>query len=136
MTCVWRGIIKLLGISEINKVLGTHFHDKIAPKKFVKALQNKNIHVNDVKHNGKILTEMEINENFNSIREIDIKKVGDGYYFSGFEPVLFLISHLFGYDIKHIFCEIPIEYAILPAKGKLIFGATKTHFYPIKKDIY
>jgi len=135
MTCFWKGIINLLDVGEMNKILDTHFNRKPPPKKFVKALKKKNIQVFTIKHNNIQLTQKETEDNYNSINEIKPTDIGNGYLCSGFEPVLFLISYLFGYTIKHIFNKIEIIYNNPNSKGELVFGSTTTHFYSIEKHI-
>ena len=133
MACFWKGILYLLNVTEINHILGTHFAYMPQPKEFVEALKANNMQTIDIKHNNINLTGKEIIENFEHIKALDSKTVYDGYLCSGFEPVLFLISQLFGYNIKHIFCDVPIYYTHPEPKGELIFGSNESHFYSISK---
>jgi hypothetical protein len=136
MACFWEGILSLLDTKEINKILKKDFKTKPHPKKFVKALKKYNKYVNDIKHNNMPLTQIEIKENFNRIASISPNESGNGYLCSGFEPVFFLISHLFGYNIKHVFCEHLILYDHQNSKGELVFGSNSTHFYSIQKKMF
>ena len=136
MTCFWKGILYLLDVQEINVILGTKYQKQISPKQFVTALKKKNIKVNNIKHNDHILKTHEVDDNLDRINMIDPKYLSDGYLCSGFEPIFFLISHLFRYNIKHEYCGTLITYTNSDAKGELIFGSNRFHFYPIKKDLY
>lgn len=144
MTCFWSGILNLLDLQELNHVFGTTHKSKLSPKSFVKLLKRKNILVNDVKHNNTNITINEINENFERITEINVNEIFNGYLCSAFEPVLFLICHLFSYDIEHIFdisyleyCDKSIiTYTSSKSKGKLMFKSNHRHFEAIKKEIY
>ena len=136
MTCFWSGIIRLLDYREINKVLDTNFLSTPPERLFIRALKAKNINVTTIKHNGNNLEYNQIKENFEHIKSINIKQIGKGYLCSGCEPVLFLISYLFGYDIKHIINDTAIYYAHPNPIGKLTFGSNSIHFYPIRKHFW
>jgi len=136
MACFWQGIINLLDLSEMNLIFKTNFHRKPLPKKFIKFLIKNNIHINDIKHNNKNLSANEILENYEHIKLINYKKIGNGYLCSTSDPILFLICHLFEYNIKHDFCGTEIFYDHPNPKGLLIFGSNSTHFYSVDKILY
>ena len=144
MTCFWEGILNLLDLEELNYVFQTNHKLKPSPKDFVKLLKRKNTLVTHIKHNNNNISENEARENFERINEIDIKQIGDGYLCSTFEPVLFLISYLFQYEIKYIFdCPfyehlgvINTIYTCQNSKGELKFKSNSKHFESVGKELY
>lgn len=135
MACFWKGILNLLDLKELNLVFELKLDSKPRPKHFIKYLKKYNCNVAYIKHNGALISEKEAIEHFNRIKSIKPKESGDGYLCSGCEPVFFLISHLFRYNIKHVFCENTILYTHPNPKGELVFGSNPKHFYSIEKVI-
>lgn len=141
MTCFWNGILSLLDLNELNSVLNRTWRQNPHPKKFIKALKKYNVPVSTIKHNGNILRESEVRDNFKTIKSLDPNQCGEGYLCSGCEPVFFLICYLFNYDIEHMIRDglnndVFIQYTHPSSKGKLKFGSSTRHFYSIEKNMY
>ena len=106
MTCFWDGLINALGEPLLKQVLKCTIKKKItSPKKFVKALKQKNEPTKDVEWNGPPMTEefreKFLEENRKFIKEFDVDSIDDGYYCRADDPFLFLVSQLFGVTIEH-----------------------------------
>jgi hypothetical protein len=91
MSCFWIGILSALGLDTSNKYIQT----------FIYYIKKNNTKTPDVLWNDTALTEKQLDENFQAINELDETNFGNGYLCSTFEPVLFLVSHLFSRSIYH-----------------------------------
>lgn len=63
-------------------------------------LKNKNKLTKNALCNGEKITEKQMKENFEHIKDYDISTINNGYFCSTFDPFLFLISEL--YEVKVI----------------------------------
>ena len=99
MTCVWEGISDKL-----------HLHMK--PSKLLSYIKHNNVITSDVLCNGVVLSELQLHENFNRIKNLDKKKIGHGYDCSACDPLLCLICKLYKVTIVHDFCGNIIKYTI------------------------
>jgi len=108
MTCVWDSLIK--GLKNHMKSIKLKDNIKITPINFVCGLKQNNTRVRDILINNTPLTEQEIEENFEAIRELNVKKINDGYYCSTSDPVLILVCHLFKCSINHHYNKLIIHY--------------------------
>lgn len=124
MTCVWVGI--LAGLE--NKMFPNGV--KPTPLNFVKFLKEHNIRTKhvivcsdqmasgsddilpDFMKDGK-LSESQIEENFESIKEFDPNTIDDGYYCSTCDPFLILICEIFKINILHNYCGNMIKYTYI-----------------------
>lgn len=136
MTYFWKGILDLLDVEELNHVFQGNYKSKLLPKNFVKLLKQKNVPIINIQYNSMSISDDKVEENFNKIKEINPREVYNNYSCSIFEPIFFLISHLFSYDIIHNYNGYHITYTCPIAKGKLKYGSHSNYFYSIRKELY
>lgn len=116
MTCFWDGIIQSLIKNNIipnNNKNATHF---------VSYLKKHNIKTIDVSVNNIPLTDKQLQENYDSVNQLNLNNIRHGYLCSTFDPFLFLISQLFQVDIQHNYCGHNIYYKYnLPKNSKILY---------------
>ena len=133
MTCFWDGILNLLTTQEINTVFRTNYTGKTSVQDFINGLQQNNIQTPDVIHQGTSVSTKQTLENITAIQCISPGAASGGYDCSSADPVLFLISQLFNYNITHVYNNVSIYYSIPAAKGTLTFGSNTNHFWSISR---
>ena len=127
MTCFWDAIISSLNKEDFT-ILGQS--NKPSIKDFIKLLLLKNVKVDNVKWNDKILTQKEIEEHFEAIKSYTIDNITSGHLTSICDSFLLLICQLLRLNIVHYFLEHKILYSnIHKTRKTLVFGSTKSHFY-------
>ena len=138
MTCFWDGLINALngkksgGIPIFVKFMGYPNHVRPTPTNFIQFLKNKNIKTTDVLWNNKYLTERELDEGFQSIKELDINTIRKGYFCSSCDPFLLLISQVFQVNINHKLCGNLIEYKYKYSTSDTLtleVGSNTSHFW-------
>ena len=105
MTCFWRGVLTAL-----NKRIFVYKINNPKPREFISVLKLNAIKTKDVLWNGNSLTEKELNENLQGIKELNINEINRGYDCSTCDPYLLLICQLFKVHINHDFNGARIEY--------------------------
>ena len=96
MSCYWDTLIKNIKKKDIDIILKLQ---NIQPTTFAKALKEKNKLVNTITCNDDKITEQQQKENFEHIKDYDIKTVSNGYCCSTCDPFLILISDIFSITI-------------------------------------
>ena len=126
MTCVPDGIIQSLTSEEFEKI---NLKKPISARSFMKAIKEHNKPTVNVMVQDKILTQKELNENVNRIREIDLNNLNNGYLCSSHEPLLNLICELFEVDINMNFNGSQVKYRNISNSTRVIdYSCSKTHF--------
>ena len=127
MTCFWDAIISSLNKEDFT-ILGQS--NKPSIKDFIKLLLLKNVKVDNVKWNDKILTQKEIEEHFEAIKSYTIDNITSGHLTSICDSFLLLICQLLRLNIVHYFLKHKILYSnIQKTRKTLVFGSNKSHFY-------
>jgi hypothetical protein len=128
MTCFWDGLIKAID-NKAFQVIG--YRRKPSPKQFVSLLKNHNRKTRSVICNGEYLTNKQLNENYQAIKELDINRIHNGYYCSTFDPFLFLVSELFLLDIYHKYNRTCIIYQNIRNRhnNKIKVFSNRSHFW-------
>lgn len=117
MTCVWDGIIQALKI-------------KTTPQEFAYLIKKNNKKTPNITWNNETLTEKQLEENYERIKEIDISKIRHGYYCSCFEPLIFLVCELFNVSAIHNYDGNKIYYTNKNNPRKiLLFYSDSGHFW-------
>ena len=112
MSCFWKGILNGIDLDHFRTIFPQYKKDwKPRPTDFVYLLKDNVKPTYNVKCNGKALTDNEIKENIEWIKNIDPTRISDGYYCSTCDPVLLLISEIFKMDIIHHYKENTIIYS-------------------------
>jgi hypothetical protein len=122
-----------LGHQRIRIVFGKDIKKKISPTKFIELLKVKNTKTVNIRWNSKDLTQKEYDENYESIKSLDVNLINDGYNCSVCDPFLFLVAELFEINIQFNFNGIKVLYLnkkVLPdnQKSTLRFHSNSGHF--------
>jgi hypothetical protein len=100
MTCFWDGLISALGDKQISEILNVKIKKKsIKPIKFVEKLKENNKMTENVTWNEQKLTEQEMKENYERVKELDTDIINKGYLCAASDPFLFLVCELFEINI-------------------------------------
>ena len=97
MTCFWDSIRNKLNINDTNREFIL----------YLKKSNTKNISVN---WNSAELTEKQLDENFEHIKNFDENKINDGYDCSICDPFLILVCELYNINIFHNFNGYEMKY--------------------------
>ena len=141
MSCVWDGILKALYTDYYScqdkelkyKIMNLNVYT------LVQLLKYNNIPSDKVLwktlDNHCILTERQIEENYNSIKQIDEKSINNGYDCSSCEPVFFLLCTIFKVNIIHNYNGVVIHYVYQDEQNgrkNYEFGSNNNHFWFIQ----
>ena len=113
MTCVWNSLIA--GIpNEIfqDLKLGKCRNKKrrATPEQFVTYLKNKATKISSVKINDEGLSQKQVEENYEHVKNFDTNSIHKGYYCSACDPFLILVCGLFNCSINHHYLDTVINY--------------------------
>ena len=118
MTCVWNGLIKGLKL-------------KIKPVELLKIVKDKATKTPNILWNGQKLTDQELDENLERIKNIE--NINQGYDCSTCDPLLFLICHLYNVNIHHKFMNHVMKYEHdTDSNTVLQVESNKGHFWFVK----
>jgi len=126
MTCFWDGILGSLTQEDFETTFG--IERKPNNIDFVKLLQKSNKHTENVKWNNTVLTNKELEENYEHIKDYDINTMNQGYLCSTCDPFLLLTSEIFSVNIYHKYCGNVMQYITLQSKKTLYFSSNRGHF--------
>ena len=131
-TCVWQSLLQ--GLKGDLKKLG------ISPNKKNKAglvnalvhkLKQNNQKVSDIIVNNTELTDQQVNENFEAIKEI--KNINDGYLCSTCDPMLILVCKLFNCNIKHKYLSHMVHYENSDANFEMELRSSLGHMVFVRR---
>lgn len=125
MTCFWLGLIKALTPQKIKNTLNC----QPKPVPFIQKLKELNTKDISVKWQNTPLSEKQLEENFEHIRDYKIQTVSAGYWCSTCDPFLILICHIFKVNIAHRFNNTMINYTINEPKTTLRTHSNRGHFW-------
>jgi hypothetical protein len=123
MTCFWRGLQAGLDSSRIDDT------------EFARRLQAANRRTYDVYWNGAPLEKKASDENFEHVRDYDLRHIGDGYDCSTCDPFILLFCQIHSCDVVHDYCGTQITYSNIADSTKTInIISTETHlsFHSVK----
>ena len=132
MACFWTGILNALNTATLNTFIHKPYNDpKPQPFEFVNILKSHNVKTHSVLWNGMELSEKELEENFDHIKNYDPKNINDGYDCSTCEPFLLLVAQLFNVNITHNYNGNIIKYRIKNNQGihELKVRSNRGHFW-------
>jgi len=119
MTCFWDGIINGLK-PKMNRL------------EFMAYLKEKNVPVEDVKWQGKLLSKKIQAEFVEAVKDYNVKQAPGGYWCSSCDYNLVLICHLYKINIIHMYNKniIKYEYAGKTHSGvEYTFESNTAHFW-------
>ena len=138
MACFWNGILKQLRQNKQNLPLLLQPIPN-SPSTFVKFIQSNNVKATNVEVNGIRLTEQQINETQDAIKNgYSPNKVNSGTLVSTFDPVLILLCQLSEMNINHKYMNNNIQYTYIKSEQKnnktispftMNFGSNSGHFW-------
>ncbi len=136
MTCFWDGILNALEPEDFKIFSKTYgrftIYTKPKSKEFINILKLNNTKTKSIKWQDKILSENELNENFEHIKEFNENLINKGYYCSICDPFLCLICELLNVNIIHKYLSTTIKYTKNNnVKKTLHFCSNKNHFWKV-----
>jgi len=124
MSCFWDELVQRL--KEIHAISpGTDSHGLSI------LLKEKNVKTVGVKWQGYHISEQQMIENFNHVRNYDVNTIGNGYDCSTCDPFLLLVSEVFRVNIHHMYLNTPIYYTRACTCREfptLRFASSSSHF--------
>ena len=125
MTCFWDGIIASLDQNDFT-FIGERKSNVV---EFIKMLKRRIIKMVNVKWQGNILREQELEEHLTAITEYDINGIRNGHLTSVCDSFLLLVCELFCVNIRHHYMNIEIMYInTKKSRKQLNFSSTGGHF--------
>lgn len=107
MSCFWDGILDSMK-PKVFKAFG--FKKKPTHESLIGYFKRNNVEVSSILYNGNELSEREIKENYDWIKNYKPKTFNDGTDCSASNPFLFLYCHLFGASVIHHYYGTEIRY--------------------------
>ena len=101
MSCFWDSLIKSICEEDKNQYFNTILNVPLNPHNFVVILKEVNQKTNNILWNNEELTEQQIVENQEAIKEYNKDMTTAGYYCSTFDPFLFLLAEYLEIEINH-----------------------------------
>ena len=120
MSCFWDGILKAFNSN------GWRFNSK---KEFIEFLKKENRKTRSIIWNNNPLREQEMSENFEAVKNYDIKYIYNGHLCSCCDYILLLVSEIFCVDIDHWYLNRLMSYKNKKGKKKLTFHSNHHHFW-------
>ena len=127
MTCFWKGVLKTLTVDDFKNALGIKHIPKY--KEFVNLLKQNNVKMINVKLNGESLKDTFLDEAVTHVKNINIKKLNEGYLCSSCDPVLMLISEIFVININHDYNGTIIKYTHTNATKEINLRSNHNHMF-------
>lgn len=125
MTCFWDGILHHLRDEDFQRVFQIN---KPSNKNFVKILKTNLRKTKDIIWNGETLTNKQLEENYEHIKDFNVDSIHGGYLCSTCEPFLFLVCELFKMNINHNYCGHMMSYKVTSPIRTLNFKSNSGHF--------
>ena len=121
MTCFWDALRSKLKLDMDNHAFITH----------LKSNNNKN---NNILWNDTKLTDKQIEENFEHVKDFDINSISNGYDCSICDPFLILVCNLYNANINHNYNGHVMKYVNSESnngqnKPTYEFGSNRGHFW-------
>ena len=129
MTCFWDGILHNLNDNDFQRVFQVN---KPNNKNFIKLLKENNRKTKNIRWNGEIFREKQLEENFNHVKDFNENSITNGYLCSICDPFLILICELFNVNINHNYCGYLMTYTNSTSVKTLNFKSSKSHFSALK----
>ena len=125
MTCFWDGILHHLKDEDFQRVFQIN---KPTNKNFVKILKSNLRKTKNIIWNGETLTDKQLEENYEHIKDFNADSIHGGYLCSTCEPFLFLVCELFKMNINHNYCGHMMSYKVNNSIRTLNFKSNSGHF--------
>lgn len=126
MTCFWDGIMNSLG-NDDRELLGLRDRSIYS---LIDILKNKNCKTTNLKWQGKVLSNNEINQNIEHIKNYNKNIAPNGYLCSTCDPFLALLSYILNKVIVFNYCGHKIEFEPINSKPQRYYYRCNTgHFW-------
>jgi hypothetical protein len=126
MTCFWDGILHNLTNDDFQRAFKINKPNNKGLVVFLKEQNSKE--TKNIKWNGTQLRDQEIQENFQHIKDYNVKSMHGGYLCSTCDPFLILICKLFNVNINHNYCGHMMKYTVPNPIKTLNFSSDRGHF--------
>jgi hypothetical protein len=124
MSCVWKGLVE--GLQDALSI-------KITKEQLYKNIKRKNKKTFDMLWNDTKLTDKNLEENLEHIKELSEKDLTNGYLCSTCDPLLLLVGQIYKVSIQHNYAGTIIDYDNVNANIKMYFASNSYHFWFDKK---
>ena len=97
MTCVWDSLIRGIREDEVTRrVIGKY----AGPREFVCLLKKANCITTGVRWQAEELSEKQLEENFEWVRDYDVGGIANGHLTSAADPFILLICHVLQVEVS------------------------------------
>ena len=127
MTCYWSGILNALKRTDFERICGKT--RKPNCETLIRFLQTKNTKNHNITWNGKKITKQEREENYEAVKNYNIRGIYNGHLCSPCDYFLFLISKVFEANITHYYLGRKMEYKNPNARRVFTFKSGRGHFW-------
>lgn len=125
MTCFWDGIINSLDTNDLNKI---QIQTKPTVDLFIEKIKSHNRKTKNVLWNNTTISEQQLEENYNAVKDYDQTTKNEGYYCSTFDPIIFLVSEIFELNIEHKYLKNIINYTHENYIKTVNYNSSRSHF--------
>ncbi len=108
MSCFWDAILNKIKLKDFQNMF--NLQQKPSPQEFADLLKLHNKKTIHILWNSQFLTDQQLEENYQHIREYNSSNTSKGYDCSTCDPFLFLICEIFHININHIFLKHRMDY--------------------------
>lgn len=127
MTCFWDSIYNSLNQTHFQQLQCNRNNNL---KEFIINLQNTKTTLSNVTWQNNPLTQKEIDEHIQAIREYNVDNINNGHLTSSCDLFLLLLSDLLEIGIDHNYLGHKIEYRNKNNNTTILtFGSNKGHFF-------
>lgn len=130
MTCFWTGILHQLTNADLMTI---GLSDKSSNQNLVNQLKARVTKTTGVLWNGSELSDKELEENLEHIRDFNVNSINHGYLCSSCDPFLLLLAKLLNVNIHHTFLRASINYSVTNPTKTLHFASNQSHFWSVGK---
>lgn len=125
MTCFWSGLLGCLHQYDFRRI---GILRKPSIRNFVTLLKSRNKITENVLWQDTKLTDKFKKECFESVKELNVNSINNGYLCSTCDPFLILVSELFKVNINHRYCNTMIKYKCINAVKTINVKSNRGHF--------
>jgi len=141
MSCFWdslfRNLIQKKSFFLINHYSNKEYHDLY--RYYDKDIKNvldlslylkeNNKFTHNVRWNGEVLTKKQLEENFQHVKDYDVKTINNGYLCSTFDPFLLLISEIYNVKIINNYMDYKIIYDNINSRKEITINNNNSHMW-------
>ena len=92
-------------------------------------LKENNKFTHNVRWNGEVLTKKQLEENFQHVKDYDVKTINNGYLCSTFDPFLLLISEIYNVKVINNYMDYKIIYDNINSRKEITINNNNSHMW-------